>query len=348
MTSNTLGQNIAKFREHAGLSQGELGKLLSVSAQAVSRWEHGGMPDAALVPKIAEALDCTPNDLYASPGASLKNLENLSIEELLERNLRRTPPGQSSKRAIQLSWHLMKVRGALEGSTADALFATATSCEDADKNPVLSPGGSPTNCYFNFDDCLMQASVASDFKYVLMMQEPEAGFASIMRDIQSYQKIFALFAKEYRLQVYLLGFSLPRNLQFTRDYVCKQLGISEELAQEVLDELCDCFLLNCLNIQVADHRVESYTVPQIYNIIPFLYFAGKLMRDGTTFSLVAPLRNDPLLKEPIVTNSPERTWTPISSKKISQQTALDYEKEERITPGLRHFPKSGNSKNQTS
>lgn len=323
MTSEAFGKNIAKFRELAGLSQSELGQRLNVSAQAVSRWEHGGMPDAALVPKIAEALSCTPNDLYALAAVPPK-----SMEDLLTQELRHTPADQQSMRAIQLAWHLMKVSSSLVSSTGDALFATATSCENAGLNSVLNPGGSPTNCYFTFEKSLMQASVASDFKYVLMMQEPEAGFASIMRDIQAYRKLFTLFSKEYRLQVFLLGSSLPRNLQFTRDYVCKQLGISEALAQEVLDELCDCFMLDCRNIQVSDRRIEAYTAPQIPNVIPFLYFAGQLMRDGKTYSLFAPLRSAPLFKEQLSPVSPTRTWSPINSKELSHLTALDFEKEE--------------------
>ena len=68
MTSSDLGMNIAKFRRQAGLSQSELGKCLNVSAQAVSRWERGGVPDAALLPQIASSLgvlwttsmDCPP------------------------------------------------------------------------------------------------------------------------------------------------------------------------------------------------------------------------------------------------------------------------------------------------
>ena len=56
MTSSDLGMNIAKFRRQAGLSQSELGKCLNVSAQAVSRWERGGVPDAALLPQIASSL----------------------------------------------------------------------------------------------------------------------------------------------------------------------------------------------------------------------------------------------------------------------------------------------------
>ena len=44
MENNTLGDNIARFRKAAGLTQEELGTTVGVSAQAVSRWECGGAP----------------------------------------------------------------------------------------------------------------------------------------------------------------------------------------------------------------------------------------------------------------------------------------------------------------
>ena len=60
-----VGKNIAKFRKAKKLTQEELGVLLGVSNQAVSKWEsETSMPDIMLLPKIAEALDVTLEALY--------------------------------------------------------------------------------------------------------------------------------------------------------------------------------------------------------------------------------------------------------------------------------------------
>ena len=37
----TFGQNLAKERKQAGISQEELAKLVGISAPAVSKWETG-------------------------------------------------------------------------------------------------------------------------------------------------------------------------------------------------------------------------------------------------------------------------------------------------------------------
>ncbi len=60
--------------------------------------------------------------------------------------------------------------------------------------------------------------------------------------------------------VYLLGFSLPYGRNFTRDYICKKLELSDKLGQEILDELCSYGMLNRISIQISDECVDAYAV----------------------------------------------------------------------------------------
>ena len=61
----SIGKNIAKYRKARGLTQEELGTILSVTNQAVSKWESEvSMPDVMLLPEIATALNITLDDLY--------------------------------------------------------------------------------------------------------------------------------------------------------------------------------------------------------------------------------------------------------------------------------------------
>ena len=60
-----IGKNIAESRKKRGLTQEELGAMLGVTNQAVSKWENRtSLPDITLLPAIAEALGVTLNDLY--------------------------------------------------------------------------------------------------------------------------------------------------------------------------------------------------------------------------------------------------------------------------------------------
>lgn len=61
----SIGENIAKYRKTKGLTQEQLGELLGVTNQAVSKWESGvSMPDVMLLPKIANVLGITLEALY--------------------------------------------------------------------------------------------------------------------------------------------------------------------------------------------------------------------------------------------------------------------------------------------
>jgi transcriptional regulator with XRE-family HTH domain len=56
---------IKSNREQAGLSQCDLAKRLGVSQQSVAKWETGeSLPRALLIPKIANALNCSIDALF--------------------------------------------------------------------------------------------------------------------------------------------------------------------------------------------------------------------------------------------------------------------------------------------
>ena len=57
--------SVKKFREIKGLSQAQLAKCLDVTQGAISQWETGeAMPQTDKLPKLAEALGCTIDELF--------------------------------------------------------------------------------------------------------------------------------------------------------------------------------------------------------------------------------------------------------------------------------------------
>ena len=62
----SIGSQIALYRKSLNMTQEELGQLLRVSNQAVSKWELAiSMPDIMLLPRIASVLEITLDDLFA-------------------------------------------------------------------------------------------------------------------------------------------------------------------------------------------------------------------------------------------------------------------------------------------
>ena len=56
---------IKKYRELAGITPAELGRIMGVDQAAVTRWERGlVLPRAAKIPKLADLFGCTIDQLY--------------------------------------------------------------------------------------------------------------------------------------------------------------------------------------------------------------------------------------------------------------------------------------------
>ncbi len=64
-----LKDRIAAVRRAAGLTQEQLGELLGVSRQAVSRWESSRHPDAATLAALCEKLRVSADYVLLGEGA---------------------------------------------------------------------------------------------------------------------------------------------------------------------------------------------------------------------------------------------------------------------------------------
>ncbi len=64
-----LGEKIKQLRKRDGRTQEDLANALSVTSQAVSRWEaNGGFPDMTLIPSIANYFHITIDELFGYNG----------------------------------------------------------------------------------------------------------------------------------------------------------------------------------------------------------------------------------------------------------------------------------------
>ena len=61
----SIGKNIARLRKEKGLTQRELGEMLGVSNQAVSKWESEiTSPDVSVFPSLADVFECSIDEIF--------------------------------------------------------------------------------------------------------------------------------------------------------------------------------------------------------------------------------------------------------------------------------------------
>lgn len=120
MDVTAIGAYISLLRRQRGLSQRELATRLSVSYQAVSKWENGeNLPDASLLLPLAEALRTTADALLSAGRARLR--QPIDLNAL-----------QSDIAALSTAVNAFGEDFAVSGAIADALQSMGASLTNAD------------------------------------------------------------------------------------------------------------------------------------------------------------------------------------------------------------------------
>lgn len=77
----TMGAVIAKGRKEKGMTQLELARQLGVTDKAVSKWERDlSCPDVQTLPKLAQVLGMTVEELLQAQPASPRNKEKPDLK----------------------------------------------------------------------------------------------------------------------------------------------------------------------------------------------------------------------------------------------------------------------------
>ena len=60
-----IGYNIKRLRKKNGLTQQHLAEKISISPQAISKWERNvNFPDITLLPVLADLFNCSIDELF--------------------------------------------------------------------------------------------------------------------------------------------------------------------------------------------------------------------------------------------------------------------------------------------
>lgn len=139
MANTTLGERIANLRRGKGYTQEELAEKLSVSPQAVSKWENDiSCPDIMLLPEIAKLFDVTVDELLGceqeKPVQLVPKDQRRKIEDLMLRII--VDSNDGDKVRINLPMQLIKV--GLETGMNISSMSDKGSLKDIDFNQILS------------------------------------------------------------------------------------------------------------------------------------------------------------------------------------------------------------------
>lgn len=85
MTKQTFGATISALRKERGMTQLELARQMGVTDKAVSKWERNlSFPDVASLPKLAEVLGTSVDELLEVKTAAQQEPEPSKVPALVE------------------------------------------------------------------------------------------------------------------------------------------------------------------------------------------------------------------------------------------------------------------------
>ena len=279
---SVIGQQIKKYRMAKGVTQEQLGQLVGVTTQAVSKWECGGTPDAELLPSLSDALGVSIDALFGreEKGAALTLAQKLCAMS----------DEDAFRHAFDLCWAMEF--GLMHDPTPDSVVEVHLDHSNLDSAPH------PSFSRVMHDSGMAIARNSVDFRHFFLMLEPEQGLSAHLLASEKLCQIFALLADEITLKV-LSSMYTRLNTPVAASLISKISGIPIEEVERQLTILCRHMLVKRTVIATAAGEIYSYMFNQEGPVIALLCLADELarMEDGEFFWAIT--RTKPLLQSTI-------------------------------------------------
>ncbi len=291
MDNNLLGEQIARYRKAAGLTQEELGKAVGVSAQAVSRWECGGAPDIMLLPDLAERLGVSIDALFGRERG-----EQVAVEDAVRRWICTVPQGQRVDQLCRLVW--AAAGPAMSSHPEDVMDISGyeNRCETEDVED-----GQATRWLrrtrITMEDGSILGVRANDMSFVSLWPEPKAGWRAFLEENDRYRRLFSVLAMPNCLELLEYLHTRPRldRRRYTPGVVAKAVGMDAAEAETLMRALAELEVLSRIDLETENGLLHAYLLYGDEALVPLLYFARWFITGGGAF-LDSPFRKSPMFR----------------------------------------------------
>jgi len=275
MENKKLGEAIAALRQGIGATQEELAQSVGVSAQAVSKWECGGMPDAALLPGIADFLGVPIDRLYGREGVSG------DIYEAFRKRFAGMDHAQRMREGMSICFDLQKVLG---GDSNSKL----TMAELWEKLPH-------GHCHSKmlYDSGISLMSVTADIPYFMLLTEPPEGWEKGLFTAEAYAELFAVLGGEHAMRALFFLLRRGGGKPFTPRLLEKNLGLSREQALAILEGFLRFKLVSSEEAELDDAVQTIYDFKPNPGLLAMLAVGKEVVREPNSHHYYSNSRNKP-------------------------------------------------------
>ena len=285
MNNNLTGEQIAKFRKAAGLTQEELGRAAGVSTQAVSRWECGGAPDLSLLPAIADKLGVTIDALFGREGGV-----PLDAAVLLNRFAASQPEGKQLDALCRMIYQ--SIQFMMPVGLWHEHIAYPEECQ------VKTDGEySLMRCGVKLEEGLAFGVGSEEFAFMNIFPEPQKGWAAYFADYDRCRKMFAVLAQEGCLELLEMLYSEDEHY-LVPEVAAARLGKPKEEIASLFAALYEVHLLLRLEMELESGKIYAYIINDNHAYVPFMLLTRCFMERHAAFYLQWISRKGPLLRKP--------------------------------------------------
>ncbi|MBQ8922389.1 MAG: transcriptional regulator [Oscillospiraceae bacterium] len=208
---------LSSRRRELGLTQEQLAQRMNVSAQAVSKWEKNSFPDAAVLPRLAEALNISLDTLFGLHDPSGQQ----DPEAVISRIFRSIAPEQRTALFMRMLY--------------TAVCTYDPSWEEISRLPDRF--ACETFASLKTDDALLLMRLNPDLRYACFLEVPENGIGAYLGDTIQLRRLFRTLSDDEALRIIAHLGSGARNKMFSVAGIAQTLEIPSEHVQEILNRL---------------------------------------------------------------------------------------------------------------
>ena len=272
----SIGKQIASLRKEKGIRQEELANYVGVSAQAVSKWENGGVPDIDLLPKISDYFGVSIDALFDRDITDYSDLKAALTKKIIE-----TPSEKRMSAGFELCWVLER-----------ALFGKIL--EDDGIEEYKAVMGENEQLYSSIinDFGFTRMGIANRLHYFLLMPEPRDADVAFFNGID-YPSFFKDFSDKDVFDACLMLNRRDSKATFTGQLLEEKLKFSKEKSKEVLGILKKYNMVYEKQLELNDEMLTVYVFEPTPSFIALLVFAREIIDTPRDFAYNSQGRKKP-------------------------------------------------------
>lgn len=280
MSVETIGKQIASLRKEKGVRQEELAKYVGVSAQAVSKWENGGVPDVELLPKIADFFSVSIDRLFD------RNISDSNLQSALMKKIIEIPYDQKIKVAFDLCWDIER-----------ALYPYYKYIDkDSIEDYAEEFDGKQWYSSIMRNDGFTLMGISDCHKYFILVPDPRSTNEAYFGEID-YPAFFKDMSDRTFFDACVFLNQRDANKAFTPMLLVKNLGIDAQKADEILKTLEKYHFVYPSQIEMDDELKTVYRFSPTPSFVALLIFAREIIIKPDLYAYQSGGRTEPYFKQ---------------------------------------------------